>query len=107
MGTLSPARADAFRLLRDDLYVHLDEADSLAHQDDEWSSDDMDTARDLIVDLVLVIRGLLIEHKLQNSGDCWICASVWPCPVVATIHALVKDPERQFVALVLRARDDG
>ncbi len=30
-----------------------------------------------------------------------------PCPVVTRIHTLVKDPEREFVALVRRARDDG
>ncbi len=107
MSTFSPALADAFDLLRDNLYVHLHEADYLADQDDEWSADDMQTARKLIGDLVLVIRGLLIEHELQTSGDCRTCTSAWPCPVVTTIHAFLKDPQRQFVTLVLRARDDG
>jgi len=55
---------------------------------------------------VLVIRRLLGEHKLQPSVDCRTCTSAWPCPVVTTIHAILKDPQRQFVALVLRARDD-
>lgn len=32
--------ADALGLLGDDLYVHLDEADSLATQNAEWSADD-------------------------------------------------------------------
>jgi hypothetical protein len=59
----------------------------------------------LSADLVLTLRGLLAEHRLQPSGDCQICTSVWPCPVVITIHAIVKDPERQFVA-ILRARSD-
>jgi hypothetical protein len=102
VSPLSPASADAFYLLRDDLYAHLDGADCLATQDNDWSSDEMQAARGLIGDLVLVIRGLLIEHKVQPSGDCRICTSVWPCPVVVTIHAIVKDPERQFVAHVLR-----
>ncbi|MGH4022263.1 MAG: hypothetical protein ACRDT0_24115 [Pseudonocardiaceae bacterium] len=106
MGTISPVVADAFRLLRTDLYSHLDEADSLADRCDEWSDQDVDTVRELIPDLVLVIRGLLIEHKVQASGDCRICTSAWPCPVVTRIHALVKDPENQFVELVRRARDD-
>ncbi|MGI9062640.1 MAG: hypothetical protein ACR2FQ_02290 [Pseudonocardiaceae bacterium] len=106
MSTLSPALADAGRRLHDDLYNHLDEADYLAEQDDEWSADDTETAHNLIGDLVLVIRGLLIEHRPQSSGDCRICTSAWPCPVVTTIHATVKDPQRQFVALVLRAGDD-
>ncbi|HEY6423459.1 MAG TPA: hypothetical protein VIY28_09485 [Pseudonocardiaceae bacterium] len=107
MSTLSPAFADAGRLLHDDLYDHLHEAEYLADQDAEWSADDMATARKLIIDLVLVIRGLLGEHRLQSSGNCRTCPSTWPCPVVTTIHAIVKNPQHQFVALALRARDDG
>ncbi len=101
-----PRPIDAGHRLHDDLYVHLHEADYLAEQDDEWSADDTESARKLIGDLVLVIRGLLIEHRPQSSGDCQTCPSAWPCPVVTTIHAFVKDPQRQFAALVLRARDD-
>ena len=107
MSTLSPALADAGHLLHEDLYDHLHEAEYLAEQDGEWSTDDGETARELIGDLALAIRRLLGEHKLQPSADCQICTSAWPCPVVTTIHAVVKDPQRQFVALVLRARDDG
>lgn len=107
MSTLSPVLADAFALLRQDICAHLDEADSLAMQDADWSAEDMDTARELIGDLVLGIRGLMIEHELQSGGDCRICASVWPCPVTTTIHGFVKDPEGQFVVLARRAwRDD-
>ncbi|MGH3937005.1 MAG: hypothetical protein ACRDS1_18815 [Pseudonocardiaceae bacterium] len=106
MSTPSPLIADALGLLSHDLYLHLDEADSLATQNAEWSPDDMTRARELICDLVIVIRGLLIEHERQTCGDCRICAAAWPCPVVMTIHAFVKDPHRQFVALVMRARDD-
>jgi hypothetical protein len=93
--------------LHDDLYVHLHEAEYLAEQDGEWSTDDGETARKLIGDLALVMRRLLGEHRLHSSGDCRTCPSAWPCPVVTTIHATVKDPQRQFVGLVLRARDDG
>jgi hypothetical protein len=107
VSTPSPLLADALGLLGNDLYLHLDEADSLVTQNAEWTDDDMDRARDLIVDLVLVIRGLLIEHERQPSGDCRICTSAWPCPVVTTIHAFLKDPHRQFVALVRRAREAG
>jgi len=107
MDPISPVLADAFDLLRTDLYNHLSEADSLSLTYCEWSSEDMDAARKLIPDLVVVIRGLLIEHQMTPSGDCRICSSAWPCPVVTTIHALVKDPDREFVALVNRANDDG
>lgn len=105
MSTLAPVFADAFRLLREDLCNHLEEADTLANQDDEWSAEDSGAARELINDLLLVIRGLMIEHKLQANGDCRTCTSAWPCPVIVSIHAFVKDPERQFVTLARRAQD--
>ncbi len=106
MDTSSPVVADAIRLLHSDLYDHLDEAEFLALKCREWSQQDADTARKLIPDLVVVIRGILFEHQAQPSGDCRICSSAWPCPVVTTVHALVKDPDREFVALVRRADDE-
>lgn len=106
MSTMSPVVADAFHLLHRDLYDHLAEAEFLALKCQTWSEQDADTARQLIPDLVVVIHGLLIEHEAQPSGQCRICPSVWPCPVVRTIHALVKDPDRRFVELVRRARED-
>jgi hypothetical protein len=107
MDPISPARTDAFDLLCTDLDHHLSETESLASKANEWSWDDIDVARKLIPDPVVVIRGLLIEHGAQPSGECRVCSSAWPCPVVTTIHALVKDPDRQFVALVRRANDEG
>ncbi len=107
MDPISPLLADAFDLVRTDLYNHLSEAESLALDYREWTPQDADSARKLIPDLVVVIRGLVIEHQARPGGGCRICASAWPCPVMTTIHALVKDPDREFVALVLRARDDG
>jgi hypothetical protein len=106
MSTPSPALANAGHLLHEDLYDHLHEAEYLAEQDGEWSADDSETARKLIGDLALVIRRLLGEHRLQGGADCRICTSAWPCPVVTTIHAFLKDPQRQFVALVHRAQSD-
>ncbi len=105
MDTLSPAVADAFRLLQSDLYHHLDEAEFLASQCGEWSEQDAEMARELIPDLVVVIRGVLGEHGPQPDGDCRPCTSRWPCPVVTTIHALLKDPEYHFTLLVRRATE--
>jgi hypothetical protein len=105
MSTLSAAQADAFALLREDICAHLDAADVLAIQDDDWSAEDMAHARKLIGDLVLGIRGLMIEHELQSGGECRPFKSAWPCPVLTTIHGFVKDPEGQFVALAKRAWD--
>ncbi|HWR46672.1 MAG TPA: hypothetical protein VN327_03480, partial [Pseudonocardiaceae bacterium] len=92
MSTPLPLLADALGLLDQDLYTHLDGAENLADQRAGWSAEDMATARELIGDLVLVLRGLLIEHRMQPSGDCRVCTGAWPCPVVSTIHAVVKDP---------------
>ncbi len=107
MNPISPALAEAFDLLLMDLYEHLDGAESLADKDSEWSQEDIDTARKLIPDLMVVIRGLLMEQQVTPGGECRICSSAWPCPVVTTIHALVKDPAREYVALARRAHDDG
>lgn len=105
MDSLSPVIADAMRLLYRDLYRHLDEAESLATTCREWTKENVVTARVLIPNLVIVIRGLLLDHQVTPGGACRTCASVWPCPVVALIHNLVKDPQRQFVALFHRAHD--
>ncbi|MGH3872913.1 MAG: hypothetical protein ACRDSR_15645 [Pseudonocardiaceae bacterium] len=105
MDPLTPAVADAFGLLQMDLYHHLDEAEFLAQKCQEWTEQDSDTARNLIPDLVIVIRGILLDHQMQPAGDCRTCTSPWPCPVVTVIHGLVKDPQRHYVALVRQALD--
>jgi hypothetical protein len=105
MATLSPALADAFDLLHMNLYRHLDEAEFLARKCREWTGEDIDTARELIPDLVCIIRGLLFDHQVRPDGNCRICTSAWPCPVVALIHGLIKDPQRQFIALINQAHD--
>ncbi len=106
MDALSPAVADAFALLRGDLDEHLCEAEALVYKFG-WSEADVGSIRTLIPDLVLVIRGLVIEHKpAESTGACQTCSSPWPCPVVTTIHGLVKDPDRTFAALLSQARDD-
>ncbi|HET9255514.1 MAG TPA: hypothetical protein VFO16_09960 [Pseudonocardiaceae bacterium] len=106
MSALSAAQADAFALLREDICEHLERAESLAFQDNDWSAEDIATARDLIGDLVLGIRGLMIEHESRGDGECRTCASAWPCSVIVTIHGFVKDPEGQFVILARRNRGE-
>lgn len=104
MDTISPVLVNAFQLLQEDLYGHLDDAECLATKLDEWSDQDINTARELIPALVIVIRGVLIEHEVQDSGECQTCSSAFPCPVVTAIHSLLKDPEYELVALARRAR---
>ena len=103
MDTISPLHADAFDLLLQDLYHHLSEAECLASKPGEWSGEDIDSVRKLIPDLLVTVRGLLVEHEVTPSGNCQTCPVAWPCPVVTTIHALVKDPEREFAAILYRA----
>lgn len=105
MDAMTPALTDAFRLLGADLLEYLCEAEDLACKVAEWSGEDADDARQLIPDLVLIVRGLLVEHEMRPLGTCRTCSSPWSCPVVTTIHALVKDPTRAFVTLVNRVRD--
>ncbi|MGH3766224.1 MAG: hypothetical protein ACRDS0_12290 [Pseudonocardiaceae bacterium] len=105
MDPISPVHADAGRLLHSDLYAYLCEAEDLATRTDGWSGEDTDSLRRLIPDLLVAIRGLLIEHEITASGTCRTCPSPWPCPVVRTVHALVKDPDREFVAILQRAND--
>lgn len=102
MTSLSPARADAFELLRSDLYEHLDEAEFLAMKFAAWRVDDIDAARRLIPDLVTVIRGVLLMHGTTDDGSCSHCGMSWPCADVETIHRLVKDPDATFCALLHR-----
>jgi hypothetical protein len=106
MPTISPAVADAFRLLRTDLFCHLDEAEYLAIRWDSWSDEDVNTARALIPDLVFLVRQLLREHDVRTDGACEICMTQWPCPVVTTIHLVVKNPEHRFVPLVNNANGE-
>jgi hypothetical protein len=105
MDPLTPAAADAFDLLREDLYQRLDDAESSSLSYWDWDQEDIDTARELIPNLVLVLRGLLLDHQMRPGGECRTCSAAWPCPVVAVMHSLLKDPEDQFVALARRVHE--
>lgn len=106
MGTLSPIITDAFHLLRTDLYAHLETGDLLAGKVEDWTHEDIEVARRLIPDLTGVITGLLADHQGTTVGDCRACQAAWPCSVVTKIHEQVKDPNREFVAIVSRAFED-
>ncbi|MGQ0778915.1 MAG: hypothetical protein ACT4NY_31645 [Pseudonocardiales bacterium] len=55
----------------------------------------------------MVIRGLLVEHKAHADAACRICRQAWPCPVMTTIHALLKDPQGQYIELINRTRQES
>jgi hypothetical protein len=101
---ISPVEAEAFRLLRDDLYQHLLEAEYLATQNDTWSEEQAERAHEVIPDLVTVIRGLVVMH--EGPEECTTCHKPWPCVQFATIHQLVKDPDRLFGKLLTARREE-
>jgi hypothetical protein len=105
MDTISPAVADAHRLLRQDLYGYLDEAEYLSTKLDGWTPEDARSARDLIPDLTMIVRGVLLDHRESTDGVCLACDSAWPCASVSTVHGLIKDPNREFVKIARRAHE--
>ncbi len=103
MDTVTPALADAFRLLRRDICGYLDEAEFLSTKLDRWTPEDALSARRLVPDLVAIVRGILLDHKETATGTCGRCTLPWPCSTVSTIHGLVKNPDHEFVKIAQRA----
>jgi hypothetical protein len=102
MKKLSPVVSDAIRLLQQDLYRHLDEAEFLASKFDRWSEEDTGSARQLIQDLITVVRGVVALHDTPIGTRCRTCDMAWPCQALETLHRLVKDPDKEFVKILNR-----
>ncbi len=105
MDRTSPALADAYQLLRQDLYGYLDEAEFLATKLGDWSQEDTRSGRELVSDLTGIVRAILLDHKETATGVCPTCNSRWPCVTVSTIHRLIKDPTNEFVRIAQRSAD--
>jgi hypothetical protein len=90
--------AEAYQLVQQDLYHHLEQAEYLA--EDDWTDEKVELARALLPELCSVIRGVLAAHRPDSGGACATCGHRWPCSVVTLIHGLVKDPEFHFVRLL-------
>ena len=106
MLTTTPVEADAFRLLRDNLYEHLEEAEYLADAGN-WSEAQRDSIRAVISDLVTIVRGLIAQHEAPKTAapkHCQACGTAWPCPGFHTIYKLVKNPNGEFVKLIQARR---
>lgn len=89
--------AEAFSLVRQDLYLHLEEVEYLAEE--EWTDEQLTWVQDLLGELCSVLRQVLHVHR-PDDAVCSACGQQWPCSVVVLIHAEVKDPERHFVRLL-------
>jgi hypothetical protein len=107
MDAITPALADAFRLLRQDIYGYLDEAEFLSTKPTDWTDEDAESARRLVPDLVTIVRGILVDHRETTAATCDRCNTRWPCSTVHTIHGLVKNPDHEFVKIAKRALADA
>lgn len=103
MTTLSP-KLEAIRLLRNDLWEHLENAEYLAEPPVAWTPEQQERAGLVIEQLVTVIRGVLIIHESgvdDDSGNqCHTCESPWPCPTLTAAHRLIKDPDAELVRIL-------
>ncbi|GAA1988968.1 hypothetical protein [Amycolatopsis minnesotensis] len=98
MTTLSPAVAEAYKLLRMQIYELIDSAEFLALKD-VWSEDDHESLRQLIPDLLQVIRAVWHRHEPNWTGTCRFCLREWPCATARLIHREVIDPENYFIRI--------
>ena len=98
MDPVSPALAEAYHLLQQDLYRHLEEAEYLA--EDDWYEEQADLGRMLLLELAAGVRSLLAAHQAGGTGECRTCAKAWPCQVTGAIHRLVRDPDNHFAQLL-------
>jgi hypothetical protein len=89
---------EAHRLLLDDLYTHLEEAEYLGDYS-HWSVELQDSVRAVLPNLVTVIRGIVVMHDGGPTGTCPTCQAAWPCKSFEMVHRLIKDPDGEFVKL--------
>jgi hypothetical protein len=93
----SSLQAEALGLLRYNIWSHLDAAEHHALKNNAFQSDeDLETAADLIPNLVDVIREVIHVH--ERSG----IESEASLRTLETIYHMVKDPKHEFVKLARR-----
>ncbi|TDQ04999.1 hypothetical protein [Labedaea rhizosphaerae] len=63
------------------IFATLDELESRAG--------DVARARELVPNLVSIIRTLVAEHDHPDSLTCRTCRQLWPCPTLTTAAHLV------------------
>ncbi len=97
--------SEAFYLIQQDLYLHLEEVEYLAQE--EWTDEQVQLVQELLADLCSVITGVLVPHGPDSGGVCPTCEHKWPCSVVILVHGLVKHPQRHFVQLLKSRRGCG
>lgn len=100
MDKSSPVIVDALDLLQVNLYEHIDGAEHLATKTTEWSEEDIAKARQLIPEILDVIRAVVFLHRKATPADtCGVCCTPWPCRSYELLHELLKNPHRSFIEL--------
>lgn len=101
MSTISPALNRAFWLLCNEIYERLDAAEHLGDDTIEWTVADAENARDVIGDLIELVRSVVVEHQAGPDGECPCCLQRWPCRTVALVYQVATDPARRISELSL------
>ncbi|MFJ6672568.1 hypothetical protein ACIQMJ_15785 [Actinosynnema sp. NPDC091369] len=95
---ISAALARAHHLLNQDMLGYLDTVELLTNEHDTDDETVLAVARTEVPRLVAALRATLATHKADASGDCPACRTAWPCAVIDSGHAYLKDPDSIYSA---------
>ncbi|XVS63046.1 hypothetical protein ACQPYE_33030 [Actinosynnema sp. CA-299493] len=90
---ISAALARAHHLLNQDMLGYLDTVELLTDEHDTDDETVRAVARTEVPRLVAALRATLATHKADASGQCPTCRTAWPCAVIDSAHAYLKDPD--------------
>ncbi|MGH3620641.1 MAG: hypothetical protein ACRDQ5_02475 [Sciscionella sp.] len=105
MNTIPSVLSDAYRHAHQELFEYVENAEDYGEDNNDWSDEQIDTARDLIGELAMILRRTFAPHKADNRGSCTTCATPWPCPIIRVVHELVTNPDTQIYQITLAERD--
>lgn len=95
MTTLSPTVVEAYKLLRKQIYEHIESAEYLALREN-WPPEDQEALRQVIPDLLQAVRAVWHRHEPTWTGVCRCCSREWPCETARLIHREITDPDHHF-----------
>lgn len=104
---LNPAQSDAYNLLRQKMLTCLECVDDAVTPENHYDNEVvLAVAHNEIPRLIIALRGVVKDHKADANGRCQSCGyrkigdsfepTLWPCPVVNSVHAYVREPERFY-----------
>ena len=93
---ISAALARAHHLLTQDMLGYLDTVELLTTEHDTDDETVLAVARTEVPRLVAALRATLTTHKADAAGQCLTCCTAWPCAVIDSAHAYLKDPDSVY-----------